>query len=480
MSLLLRHCGWIYTCDERDKVIANGFIRIEGGHIEEIDHEPYAGAPAETNIDLAGAIVLPGLVNLHHHFFQSLTKAVPPGTRATALDWLFQMYPIWACYDAQAFSVASELAAAELLLSGATTSADHSYFHPQLGVETLPAQIEAVRRTGLRFHLVRGSVATIEGDLESRLARVMGDDVCSLIDDLPRLQSATEAAVRRYHDSSDGAMLRIDLGPTGVTYAKPELMRANAVLAAEYGCGLHTHYHPRELEREISRRLVKQEPLRFLADAGWIRPRTWMAHSTQLNDEEIAAFAEHGVGVAHCPHTIIRLGYPVTPVVRMRRAGIPVGIGVDGPASNDRSSMITEMRLALLLHRANSAHDVEPARDWLDANDVLAMATRESARILGRAEIGALAPGKRADVVAFDLTVIHYAGAVADPLAALLLAGCDSRAKLTVVDGQVLVRDGQLTRIDERTLVERANAAAHRILRTAAKRYPNAIVPRVL
>lgn len=480
MSLLLRHCSWIYTCDERDTVIVDGFIRIKGSRIAEVGEEPYPGQPTQTSIDLRGAIVLPGLVNVHHHFFQSLTKAIPPGTRATAFEWLFQMYPIWACYDAESFSAASELAAAELLLSGATSSADHSYFHPQLGAETLPAQIEAVQHAGLRLHLVRGSTATVEADLESRLARVMGNDVGALIDDLPGLQAATEAAVRRYHDTSDGAMLRIDLGPTGVTYAKPELMRANADLAAEYGCGLHTHYHPRESEREISRRLVGREPLDFLVDSGWIRPRTWMAHSTQLDDEEIAAFARSGVGVAHCPHTVVRLGYPITRLARMRRAGMPVGIGIDGPASNDRSSMIQEMRLALLLHRANSALDVVPARDWLDANDVLEMATREGARILGRTDIGALVAGKCADVTAFDLTSIHYAGAVADPLAGLLLAGCDSRARLTVVNGQVLVRDGRLMRLDEHALVERANATARRILRVAAQRYPAANVPQAL
>lgn len=479
MALVLRNCGWIYTCNERNEVIADGFIRIEGGCIAEVGPEPYRGPAVDENIDLAGAIVLPGLVNVHHHFFQSLTKAVPPGTRATSLDWLFQMYPIWACYDAEALSVACELAVAELLLSGATTSADHSYFHPRLGSESLEAQIDAVTRCGLRLHLVRGSLATVEGNLAMRLGEVMGADVSRLIDDVPGVLVATEAAIRRHHDTSEGALLRIDLGPTGVTYAKPELMRANADLAAKYGCNLHTHYHPRELERDLSRQLLGKEPLEFLRDAGWIGRQTWMAHSTELTDQEIEAFAAAGVGVAHCPHTIIRLGYRITPVARMRRSGVTVGIGVDGAASNDRSSMITEMRLALLLHRACSRADVDPVHDWLDTTDVLAMATRDGARILRRTEIGSLKTGKRADVAAFDLRSIHYAGAVADPLAALLLAGCDSRAKLTIVEGQVLVRDGRLTRIDEHALVDRANTAACRVLRSAATRYPNAIVPRI-
>ncbi len=477
MALVLRNCGWIYTCNDQDQVIADGFIRIEGGCIAEVGSEPYRGPPAEEDIDLAGAIVLPGFVNVHHHFFQSLTKAVPPGTRATSLDWLFQMYPIWACYDAESFSVACELAAAELLLSGATTSADHSYFHPRLGSESLEAQVDAVRRCGLRLHLVRGSLATIEGNLATRLGEVMGSDVSRLMDEVPGVLSATEAAIRRYHDTSIGALLRIDMGPTGVTYAKPEFMRANADMAAKYGCNLHTHYHPRKLERDLSRQLLGKEPLDFLRDAGWVGPHTWMAHSTELTDQEIEAFAGAGVGVAHCPHTIIRLGYQITPVARIRRSGVTVGIGVDGAASNDRSSMITEMRLALLLHRAFSPTDVDPAHDWLDTTDVLAMATRDGARILRRTEIGSLKAGQRADVAAFDLQSIHYAGAIADPLAALLLSGCDSRAKLTIVEGKVLVRDGRLTRIDEHALVDRANTAACRVLHRAVERYPNAIVP---
>ena len=470
MTLILRNCSWIYCCDDAGSIIAPGYIRIDGMLISEIGHEPYPGSDGEM-IDLAGSIVLPGFVNVHHHFFQSLTKAVPPATRATGLDWLYQMYPIWACYDADAIATASELAAAELLLSGATTSVDHSYLHPQLGAESVAAQVDAVARTGLRFHLVRGALPTIEGDLEVRLNEVMGPALREMMEDRSALMPALAHAIRAYDDASVGSMRRVDLGPTGITYLYPELMPQIAALAAQHGCGLHTHYHPRQSDRELSRRLLGREPLSFLTDCGWIRPRTWMAHSTQLNDEEIVAFADHGVGVAHCPHTIIRLGFPITRVVAMRRRGLAVGIGVDGAASNDRSSMIQEMRLALLLHRANSPENVQAATDWLDAIDILHMATREGARILGRKDIGILKVGMCADIVAFDLGSIHYAGAVADPLAALLLAGCDTRAKLTMVNGQIRVRDGHLISIDERQLVRHANTTSQRILDESSNRF---------
>lgn len=477
MSTLLRHCGSIYTCDDHDTVLANGFLRMEAGRITDIGVEPYGGPPADVSIQLPGEIVLPGLINTHHHFFQTLTKAVAPAMRATGLDWLFQMYPIWACFEAEDFAIASELAAAELLLSGATTSVDHSYLHPDLGAETVPAQIEAVRSVGLRQHFVRGSMVTIEGDLETRLRAVMGADVNRLLDGMSGVLDATRKSIRRYHDPSNAAMVRMGVGPTGVTYSSPEMMRASATLAADHGCGLHTHYHPRDLEREMSKRLVGGEPLGFLKESGWIGPHTWMAHGTQLTDLEIDTFAAHSLGVAHCPHTIVRLGYHATPVGRLRRAGVPVGIGVDGSASNDRNSMITDMRLALLLNRVNSPTEVQPERDWLDAYDVLTMATRDGARILGRTDIGSISVGRCADITAFPLTGIHYAGAVSDPLTTLLLAGCDSRASTTIVNGELLVMGGELTRVAESTLVSRANEAAQRILHVARKRYPKATAP---
>ena len=336
MTTILRNCGWIYSCDENDLVVANGYIRVEGEMIVEIGREPYAGPDGET-IDLSGSIVLPGFVNVHHHFFQSLTKAVPPGTRARGLDWLYQMYPIWACFDVEAFAISSELAAAELLLSGATTSVDHSYLHPGLGNESLAAQVDAAARIGLRLHLVRSAIPTIEGDLEFRLEAVMGPAIHDLMDDPAGIMPAFQQAIQRYHDLSEGSMLRIAIGPTGVTYAQPELMAKMARLASEANCGLHTHYHPRKTERDFARRVLGCEPLKFMTDSGWIRPGTWLAHATQLDNQEIAALSAAGVGIAHCPHTVVRLGYPITPVAKMRRSGVVVGIGMDGPASNDRS-----------------------------------------------------------------------------------------------------------------------------------------------
>ncbi len=291
-----------------------------------------------------------------------------------------------------------------------------------------------------------------------------------MMDDDDDLLARIERDLKRHHDNGEGAMVRLALGPTGVTYARPHYMRAFADLGEAYGCGLHTHFLPRQAERRRSLDLTGLSPLDFLRQSGWVRPGTWFAHSPELNDDEIAAFADEGCGVAHCPRTVIRLGYPATRITAMRRRGMTVGVGVDGSASNDGGSMLSDLRLALMLHRVNSAPDVEPSRDWLTPYDGLLMATRDGAALLGRTDIGQLAPGKMADIAAFDLRRVAYAGGLADPLGGLLMAGSDSNAALTMVNGKVVVRDGKLVHLDEARLVSRTNAAAQRMLEQAEAR----------
>lgn len=446
MRTLLRNARWIWT---GSALLERAEISVVDGRIEAVRDS--IGAPADEAVDLGGCVVIPGLISLHHHFFQHLTRAWPGLHRAPSEHWLGGMYPVWGRMDAADSAAAARAAAAELLLSGATTCVDHAFLLRTGGDERLAAQIEVVRALGLRQHIVRSGLPSLPGPFSA------------LVDAEGPLLEQCRADLARWHDPAPGSMLRLDLGPSNVPYDKPALMRALAELAAEHDCGLHVHFHPRQAERELSRRLNGKEPIDFLDAAGWLRPGTWFAHCTEIDDHDIARMAACGVGVAHCPRTVLRLGYRVPALHRWRAAGVRVGIGADGGASNDAGAFIADVRLALLLHRAGTAGSVAPQRDWLDPADALAMATREPAAILRRPELGAIAPGACADLAAFDLRGVDVAGSLNDPLAGFLLAGSGTRAKLTMVNGVVRVRGGQLVDADERAIAAECNERSRRL-----------------
>lgn len=467
--LLLRHADAIYPCDDARTVIRDGYVLVEDQRIAAVGAEPAPALPAEREISLAGSIVTPGLVNIHHHLYQTLTRAIPLGNRASILDWLYAMYPIWAEIDPDAYYWAALANSCELLASGCTTNADFAYLMPEEDGEMAAEELRGVREAGMRFVLVRGGMPTVEADLESRLRPLMGARLDRLLDREEALFPRLEATLRRHHDTSEGSMLQVAIGPTSVTYARPHFMRRFADLARAHDCGLHVHFDPRPDEHEVMRKRGGK-PIDFLRDSGWLWNRTWFAHSTLLDGEEMSAIADAGASIAHCPHCIIRLGKKAARVGHWRAHGINVGIGVDGPASSDTSSMLNELRLAMLLHRVGGYEDSEPADQWLTPQDVLWMATRGGARALGRDDIGQLAPGKCADIAAFPLRRLSMAGAVLDPLAALLMAGSDPYASLTVVNGRVRVLDGRLVDVDEMRAFEGANAAARRLLAAAQQR----------
>jgi cytosine/adenosine deaminase-related metal-dependent hydrolase len=467
--LLLRHADALYTCDDARRVIRDGYVLIEDGRIAALGAEPAPAIAADEEISAAGSLVTPGLINIHHHLYQTLTRAVPLANRASILDWLYAMYPVWAEIDADAYYWAALANSCELLGSGCTTNADFAYLMPQQSGEMAAEEIRAVREAGMRFVLVRGGMPTIEGDLESRLRGVMGARLDRLLDREDRLFPALEGTLRQYHDTSFGSMLQVAIGPTSVTYTRPRFMRRFAELARASACGLHVHFDPRPDEHETMR-ARGGTPIGFLRDAGWLWERTWFAHSTLLDDEEMSAIAGAGASIAHCPHCIIRLGKKAARLGHWRARGINVGIGVDGPASSDCSNMLNELRLAMMLHRVGGYADTEPAEQWLTPQDVLWMATRGGAKALGRDDIGQLAPGKAADIAAFPLRRLSLAGAILDPLAALLMAGSDPYASLTLVNGRVRVRDGHLVDVDEMRAFDGANAAAHRLLGAAQQR----------
>ena len=469
-TLLLRNAERIYTCDDDDHIVANGYVRVEDGRVVQIGPEPCPYAGADEVIDMAGCLVLPGFVSAHHHFFQSLSRAIPMTQRSGVLDWLYGMYPLWAELDPESMYWASLVAASELLLSGATTCADHSFVLPGENGAVIDAEVQAVREAGLRLHLVRGCLPTLEGALVERLKPVLGERLSHLVDgEEALLFRRMERDIATYHDTSRFSMLRMALGPSGVAFDNPGLMRRIAELAHRNACGLHTHYHPRAVEREICRRMHGHSPAQFLDDVGWLAPSTWFAHCTQLDAEDIKAFVEHGCGVAHCPRTVIRLGYQVTPVGPMRRHGVAVGFGVDGAGSNDSGGMMDAVRLGLLLHRTTHGDDAQARAEWMTPYDALLMATRGGAAILGRDDIGQLAPGMAADLIAYDMRRVAYAGGMTDPVGGLLMGGWDAGTALTVVAGRPLVRDGKLLHLDEHAVVEKANAVAARMLDKAAK-----------
>lgn len=445
----------------------NGYIVVSGNLISEVgDGEPPVIAGAD-EIDLTGCLVLPGLINLHHHFFQAVTRALPAFQRSPSSEWLVGHYPVWSLITADDLAIAVRNAVAELLLSGATTSVDHAFLLRGHSSEMAETEIQAASELGIRLHLVRGCLPTIGGDVEHKLMRIMGAELSPrLIDAEDGLLEQCRSDVRRWHDTSHGAMVQMAVGPSNLPYGKPHLLAGFARIADETGCGLHAHYHPRQAERLESQKAVGLDPIDYLEQSGWLRPGTILAHCTELNDDEISRFAASGTAVAHCPRTVLRLGYKIPPISKMRSSGIGIGIGVDGAASNDGGALISDIRLALMLHRCRE----DPA-SWLDANTIISMATSEAAQILGRKDIGTLEVGKCADIAAFDLGGVDLGGALEDPLAGFALAGVNPRAKLTMVNGKIAVRDHLLICGDEQKIAQATNRCAERLLELARKRF---------
>ncbi len=461
---LLKNASFIH---DGSSLRRDGYILVSGNRISEVGYGESPEITGADTIDLTGCLVLPGLINLHHHFFQAITRALPAFQRSPSSQWLTGHYPIWSLMTADDLAIAVRNAVAELLLSGTTTSVDHAFLLRGHGSDMTASEIEAASQLGIRLHLVRGCLPTIGGIVEQNLARLMGDELQSrLIDPETGLIAQCRADVIRWHDSSFGSMLQMAVGPSNLPYGKPHLLGEFARIADETDCGLHAHYHPRDAERAECLTSVGLTPIEYLEQAGWLRAGTILAHCTELDDDEIARFASTNTAISHCPRTILRLGYKIPPISKMHRAGIRIGIGVDGAASNDGGAFTSDMRLALLLHRCRE----EPS-DWLDAKTILAMATSDAATILGRNDIGTLEVGKCADIVAFDLGGVALAGSLTDPVSGFMLAGVDPRAKLTMVNGSVLVRDHNLVVADSRALANSTNRCAERLLERASSRF---------
>lgn len=466
MRTLLSNIGQLYTCDSSDRVLANSYVVVDDDRIVEVGQ----GMPEghfDQRLDLRGQIVMPGFINLHHHFFQTLTRAIPRALSGHLLDWLKAMYPLWAGMTPDDLDAATQASMAELMLTGATTTADHAYLMPGGRAEYTDALVHGARTAGLRLHLVRGCMTAMEDTLEADLSPVLGPRAGGLVDDEEAVLADMAHGIRQHHQTGWGARITMALGPTTATYQRMGFMSRISELAHANGCGLHMHFHPRPDERVWCRKQYGKRPIELLQDAGWLAPGTWFAHSTRVDTEDMAQMAEAGVAVAHCPRMLVRLGARVTPVHEMLAAGVKVGFGVDGGASNDSGSMLGEIRLGMLLHRAAGGEGTVPWQQWLSPYRALTMATREAAAILGRSDIGRIEVGCCADIVAFDMSPIGFAGARTDWISGLLVAGDDTRASLTMVGGAIRVLHGRLAWDDERALRGRVDTITHRLIERA-------------
>jgi cytosine/adenosine deaminase-related metal-dependent hydrolase len=429
-TLLVRNADVLVTMDDDRREISGGGLFVRDGVIEAVGTTMELPVTADEILDLKGHVVTPGLINTHHHFYQNLTRAVPIAQDATLFDWLRTLYPIWSRIGPDEIRVSTLVALAELALSGCTCSSDHLYIFPN-GAR-LDDEIEAAREIGVRLHAGRGAMSIGESN--------GGLPPDSLVEPEDDILADCLRVIQAYHDPNPGAMIRVAVAPCSPFSVSRELMRDAALLARDQGVMLHTHLAENDDDIAYSLEHFGCRPGRYAEDLGWTGDDVWFAHCVKLDSHEIDLFARTRTGVAHCPCSNMRLGSGIALIRAMRDLGVKVGLGVDGSASNDSGHLLNEARQAMLLQRVAHGGDAMGAREALE------IATIGGAQVLGRDDLGVLAPGKRADFAAFDTTAIDMAG-VWDKVAGLVLCG-PMRAKHTVVEGRKVVCDGKLMTID--------------------------------
>ncbi|MDZ4159590.1 MAG: 8-oxoguanine deaminase [Anaerolineaceae bacterium] len=457
-TLLIRSATLLVTMDDHRREIPGGGLFVRDGFIEQVGASDSLPAQADTVIDLDGHLVLPGLVNTHHHFYQTLTRAVPAAQNANLFNWLKTLYPIWARMTPEDIFVSTQTALAELALSGCTTASDHLYLFPN--GSKLDDEISAGAEVGLRLHASRGSMSLGESQ--------GGLPPDSVVDTEEHILADSVRLIERYHDPNPGAMVQIVLAPCSPFSVTGELMRQSAVLARQYGVHLHTHLAETQDEEAFCLHKFGYRPVGYMQSVDWVGPDVWFAHAVHINPEEIHFFAAHGCGVAHCPSSNMRLASGIAPLWEYLQAGVRIGLGVDGSASNDGSHMLAEARQAMLLARLRAGLQGASLSDagappLLTARQALEVATRGGAAVLGRKDIGSLEVGKCADFIAIDLNRLEYAGSLHDPLAAVLF--CSPRGvDLNVVHGRIVVQNGQLVTMDLPRHIEKHNRAAYKLM----------------
>ena len=450
-TLLLKNAALLITMDEKRQRIEQGGLLVRGNVIEMVGPSSELSQEADHVIDASGMVVLPGLVNTHHHLYQTLTRALPAVQDVELFDWLVTLYPIWAELTAEAVYVSAQIGLAELMLSGCTTANDHLYIYPN--DVTLDAEIRAAQELGIRFHPCRGSMS-----LGKSKGGLPPDRIVQTEEEI---MADCQRVVDIYHDPNPYSMCRIVIAPCSPFSVTEELMRQSAVWARQRSLSLHTHVAETLDEEEFCLQKVGLRPVEYMQELGWVGEDVWYAHAIYLTEGEIDLLAETGTGVAHCPTSNMRLGSGIAPIREMLDRGVKVGLAVDGSASNDSSHMLAEARMAMLLQR------VQKGAGALSAQEALEMATLGGAAVLGRDDIGSLSPGKAADFIAINLDRLEYAGAGHDPLGALLFCR-PFNVDLSVINGRVVVEKGYIVGFDLERAIARQNEISQEMLKRAA------------
>jgi len=445
-TLLIKHARVVVTMDEQRREINDGAIFVRDNVIEQVGPSSELPQSADEVINAANHVVIPGLVNTHHHMYQSLTRVIPAAQNGELFNWLTNLYPIWANLDAEMVHVSTLTAMSELILSGCTTSSDHLYIYPNDC--KLDDSIEAAAKIGMRFHAARGSMSVGQSKGGLPPDCVVEDEKAILRD--------TQRLIEAYHDASRHAMQRIVVAPCSPFSVSRDLMKEAAALARSHGVSLHTHLAENVNDIAYSREKFNMTPAEYAEDCGWVGHDVWHAHCVQLDDAGVYMFARTGTGIAHCPCSNMRLASGIAPIRKMVDAGVPVGLGVDGSASNDGAHMLGEVRQAMLLQRVGFGPDAMTARQALE------LATLGGAKVLNRDDIGALKPGMSADIAMFKLDQVAFAGALHDPVAALVFC-TPANVNYSIINGKIVVKDGILQTIDLPLVLERHNQLAEKL-----------------
>jgi cytosine/adenosine deaminase-related metal-dependent hydrolase len=470
-TLLARNAEVLVTMDGKRRELKNAGVYAEDGIIKKVGPNEELPTTADTVIDLSGQILLPGFVNTHHHLNQTLTRNLPAGQNNNLFPWLTAHYRIWARTDAEASRASTLIGLAELALSGCTTVFDHSYVFKN--GNNVDCQIEAAKELGVRFHASRGSMSL--GESKGGLP----PDDC--VEDEAFILRDSQRVIETYHDASLGSMTQIVLAPCSPFSVTTSLLKDSAALARQYKVRLHTHLCETLDEERYTLENFQLRPVDWMESLGWLGEDVWFAHAIHVDDDEIRKFAATGCGAAHCPCSNMRLGSGIAPIKKYMAAGVKVGLGVDGSASNDASNILLEARQAMLLARLrlgllppegprkymflSQSHQVR-ANEWMTAREVLELATLGGASVLGRSDIGSLEPGKCADFFSLDLHTIGYAGALHDPVAAILFCA-PQQARTTVINGKIVVRDGEIVTMEMAPVIATHNRCAARLANEA-------------
>ncbi len=453
-SILIKNSLAVATLNNDFNVLKGSDIYIEGNEIRDIGRN--LKYTADEVIDASGMVLFPGFVNTHHHFFQTLTRNIPLVQDEELFNWLVNLYEVWREITPEGFYISAVVGMAELLLTGCTTSSDHLYLFPEkCPKDLIDYEIKAAKDIGMRFLAVRGSMS-----LGKSKGGLPPDDV---VQNEEEILKDSERLISAYHNTEKFSMLKVALAPCSPFSVTKELMKETSAMANKYGVRAHTHVAETLDEENFCIEKYGKRPIDLMEEVNWLGENFWYAHCVYLNEKEIKLMADTKTGVAHCPTSNLRLGSGIAPIADMINNNVRVGLAVDGSASNDSSNMLQEMRTALFVHRIKSGVKSMPV------NRVLRMATTSGANILGWDEIGSIEVGKAADIAIFNLNKIGYAGALSDPIGAVLFSGDTQIAEYTIVNGKVVVRNGKLVNIDENEILKKANLIAEDILEKSIK-----------